>query len=70
MMTKLFADRLSEYNIPVFEIRPGIIKTDMTAKVTAKYNKLIAAGLTPLKRWGRPEDIAQAVVAIAKGFFP
>jgi NAD(P)-dependent dehydrogenase (short-subunit alcohol dehydrogenase family) len=67
MMTKLYADRLAEYGIGVFEIQPGIIATDMTKVVTAKYDKLIAEGLTPIKRWGQPEDIAKAVGAIAEG---
>ncbi|UCG47721.1 MAG: 3-ketoacyl-ACP reductase [Phycisphaerales bacterium] len=67
MMTKLYADRLAEYNIGVFEIRPGIIATDMTSGVKAKYDKLISEGLTPIKRWGRPEDVARAVGAIAEG---
>ena len=67
MMTKLYADRLAEYNIGVFEISPGIIATDMTRTVKDKYDKLIAEGLTPIKRWGQPEDIAQAVGAIAEG---
>ena len=67
MMTKLYADRLAEYNIAVFEIRPGIIATDMTAVVKDKYDKLIEEGLTPIKRWGRPEDVAKAVGAIAQG---
>lgn len=67
MMTKLYADRLAEYNIGVFEIRPGIIMTDMTSVVKDKYDKLIAEGLTPTKRWGYPEDIAKAVGAIAEG---
>ncbi len=67
MMTALYADRLAEYGIGVYEIRPGIIKTDMTKVVTAKYDKLIAEGITPIKRWGRPEDIALAVGAIAEG---
>jgi NAD(P)-dependent dehydrogenase (short-subunit alcohol dehydrogenase family) len=67
MMTALYADRLAEFGIGVFEIRPGIIKTDMTKVVTAKYDKLIAEGLTPIKRWGLPEDIAKAVGAIAQG---
>ena len=67
MMTKLYADRLAEYNIGVFEIRPGIIATDMTSVVKDKYDKLIAEGLTPIKRWGRPEDVAKAVGAIAQG---
>ncbi|MHC4213146.1 MAG: 3-ketoacyl-ACP reductase [Planctomycetota bacterium] len=67
MMTKLYADRLAEYDIGVFEIRPGIIATDMTKVVTEKYDKLIAEGLLPTKRWGQPEDVAQAVAAIAQG---
>ncbi len=67
MMTKLYADRLAEYNIGVFEISPGIIATDMTSAVKDKYDKLIAEGLTPIKRWGRPEDVAKAVGAIAEG---
>lgn len=61
MITKLFADRLSEYNINVYEIRPGIIYTDMTKTVKDKYDKLIANGITPIKRWGYPEDVAKAV---------
>jgi len=67
MMTKLYADRLAEYGIGVFEISPGIIATDMTSVVKDKYDKLIAEGLTPIKRWGLPEDIANAVGAIAEG---
>ena len=67
MMTKLYADRLAEFNIGVFEIRPGIIATDMTSVVKDKYDKLIAEGLTPIKRWGQPEDVAKAVGAIAEG---
>jgi len=67
MMTKLYADRLAEYGIGVFEISPGIIETDMTSVVKDKYDKLIAEGLTPTKRWGKPEDIAKAVGAIAEG---
>jgi 3-oxoacyl-[acyl-carrier protein] reductase len=67
MATKLYADRLAEYNIGVFEIRPGIIATDMTSAVKGKYDKLIAEGLTPIKRWGQPEDVAKAVGAIAEG---
>ena len=66
MVTALFADRLAQYNIGVFEIRPGIIATDMTSVVKEKYDKLIAEGLTPTRRWGRPEDIAKAVGAIAE----
>jgi 3-oxoacyl-[acyl-carrier protein] reductase len=69
MMTQLFAARLGEFNIPVYEVRPGIIKTDMTEGVTAKYDKLIAEGLTVQNRWGFPDDIGKAVAAIAKGDF-
>lgn len=67
MMTALYADRLAEFGIGVFEVRPGIIKTDMTKVVTEKYDKLIAEGLTPIQRWGLPEDIGRAVGAIAEG---
>jgi 3-oxoacyl-[acyl-carrier protein] reductase len=67
MMTMLYADRLAEFGIGVFEIRPGIIETDMTSVVKEKYDKLIADGVTPIKRWGQPEDIAKAVSAIAEG---
>lgn len=61
MITKLFADRLSAYNITVNEIRPGIIHTDMTKTVQEKYDGLIAGGLLPIARWGQPEDVAKAV---------
>ena len=67
MATKLYAARLGEHGIGVYEIRPGIIATDMTSSVKDKYDKLIAEGLTPIKRWGRPEDVAAAVAACAKG---
>jgi 3-oxoacyl-[acyl-carrier protein] reductase len=67
MMTKLYADRLAEYDIGVFEISPGIIETDMTRAVKEKYDRLIAEGLTPIKRWGKPGDVARAVGAIAEG---
>ena len=67
MMTMLYADRLAEYGIGVFEIRPGIIQTDMTSVVKEKYDKLIAEGITPIKRWGQPDDIAKVVGAIAQG---
>ena len=70
MATKLFAARLGEFNIPVYEICPGIIRTDMTAGVTEKYDKLIAAGLTIQERWGEAEDVGKAAVALALGFFP
>lgn len=70
MMTALFADRLAPHGINVYEVRPGIIATDMTSGVTSKYDALIADGLTPIRRWGQPEDIAAAVVALAEGAFP
>ena len=69
MMTKLFADRLAEHNITVNEIQPGIIKTDMIKTVINKYQGMINDGLTPIKRFGKPEDIGKAVVAIALGYF-
>jgi NAD(P)-dependent dehydrogenase (short-subunit alcohol dehydrogenase family) len=70
MATQLFAVRLGEYNIPVYEVRPGVIKTDMTAGVTAKYDQLIENGLCVQKRWGFPEDVGKAVASLAKGDFP
>jgi len=70
MLTKLFAVRLAEHGIGVFEIRPGVIQTDMTAGVTAKYDKLIDEGLTPIRRWGFPDDVGRAVSAVAVGAFP
>ncbi len=69
MMTKLYAVRLGEENIGVFEIRPGIIRTDMTAVVKDKYDRLIEGGLTPTKRWGEPQDIARVAVSLASGNF-
>ena len=70
MITKLFADRLAEYGIPVNEIRPGIIATDMTSGVKEKYDTLIDGGLLPIKRWGTPEDVAAAVIALCNGSLP
>ncbi len=70
MMTPLFAARLAEYGIQVFEIRPGIIETDMTGPVKEKYDRMIANGLTPIGRWGTPDDIGRAVIAVAQGSFP
>ena len=70
MMTTLFADRLADEGINVYEIRPGIIATDMTGPVRAKYDTLIADGLTPIRRWGEPGDVAAAVMAIATGALP
>ena len=67
MTTQLFADRLAEYGIPVFEVRPGIIQTDMTAGVMEKYQKLIDNGVTPIKRFGQPADVANCVAAAASG---
>ncbi len=69
MLTRLFADRLAEHGFPVNEIQPGIILTDMTNAVKDKYDPLIADGLTPIRRWGRPEDIGKAVAAIGLGYF-
>ena len=70
MATELFAARLAEYGINVYEIRPGIIRTDMTAAVTEKYEAMIAGGLLPISRMGTPEDIAGAVSAVASGALP
>ena len=70
MMTQLFAVRLAEYGIPVYEIRPGIIATDMTSKVKDKYDALIEGGITPIKRWGYPEDIAKAAYALTLDLLP
>jgi 3-oxoacyl-[acyl-carrier protein] reductase len=67
MATKLWAVRLSEVNIPVYEIRPGIIQTDMTAGVKDKYDKLIAEGILLQKRWGLPEDVAKTAAMMARG---
>jgi NAD(P)-dependent dehydrogenase (short-subunit alcohol dehydrogenase family) len=70
MLTPLYASRLAEHGINVYEIRPGVIATDMTGPVKEKYDKLIAEGLTPIKRWGIPEDIGKAVAAVALDAFP
>src|SRR5690606_18288840 len=70
MMTKLLAARLGEDNIPVYEVRPGIIDTDMTSGVKEKYDKLISEGLTIEKRWGTPEDIGRIVATLADGEIP
>lgn len=70
MMTSLFAARLAEFGINVYEIRPGVIATDMTSGVKEKYDQLIAQGAWPLQRWGQPDDIGRAVAAIARGDFP
>lgn len=70
MMTALFADRLADSGIRVYEIRPGIIETDMTQGVKPKYDALISNGLTPIRRWGQAEDVAKTVAAIAMGALP
>jgi NAD(P)-dependent dehydrogenase (short-subunit alcohol dehydrogenase family) len=70
MMTQLYAARLAEHGIRVYEVRPGIIETDMTAAVRDRYDRLIDEGLTPIRRWGRPEDIGRAVAAVAAGALP
>ncbi len=67
MASTVFADRLSKDGILVFEVRPGIIQTDMTAKIKDKYDKLISEGLVPQKRWGFPDDIGKAVASISRG---
>jgi len=67
MASAVFADRLSVENIRVYEVRPGIIQTDMTIKVKEKYDKMISEGLVPQNRWGIPEDIGKAVASIARG---
>ncbi|MBM1105714.1 3-ketoacyl-ACP reductase [Aurantibacter crassamenti] len=70
MMTQLFATRLGEYDIPVYELRPGVIETDMTAGVQEKYQKLVTEGLTVEPRMGLPKDVALAVTALVKGQIP
>jgi 3-oxoacyl-[acyl-carrier protein] reductase len=70
MMTALFAARLAEYGINVYEVRPGIIATDMTAGVKEKYDRLVEQGAWPIRRWGQPEDVGRAVAAIARGDLP
>jgi 3-oxoacyl-[acyl-carrier protein] reductase len=70
MMSRLWAVRLAEAGIPVYEVRPGIIRTDMTAGVATTYDTLIADGLVPEKRWGTPEDVGLAVAALARGELP
>lgn len=70
MSTTLYAERLAAAGINVYEIRPGIIETPMTAGVKEKYDRLLEGGVTPIRRWGQPEDIGKAVVAIAEGYLP
>jgi NAD(P)-dependent dehydrogenase (short-subunit alcohol dehydrogenase family) len=70
MANKLWAARLAAEGVQVFEVRPGIMATDMTEGVKEKYDKLIAEGLVPQGRWGTPEDVGLAVAAVVKGGFP
>lgn len=70
MATQLWATRLGEFDLPVYEVRPGVTKTDMTTGVTDKYDKLIADGLCVQKRWGFPDDVGKAVASLARGDFP
>lgn len=70
MATQLFAVRLGEFNIPVYEVRPGIISTDMTSGVKDKYDRMIEDGLCVTRRWGYPEDVGRAVAVLATGNFP
>ncbi|MBT8228254.1 MAG: 3-ketoacyl-ACP reductase [Dactylosporangium sp.] len=70
MAAQLWAARLAQIGIPVYEVRPGVIRTDMTSGVTTKYDRLIAEGLVPQHRWGEPEDVGRAVAALARGDFP
>lgn len=70
MLTPLYAARLAEYGIQVYEIRPGIMATDMTAPVKERYDQLISEGLTPIRRWGSAEDVGKAVAAIAMDLLP
>ena len=69
MATKLWAVRLAEYAIPVYEVRPGVVHSDMTKVVEEKYDRLIAGGLTLAPRWGEPDDVGRAVAALASGAF-
>jgi NAD(P)-dependent dehydrogenase (short-subunit alcohol dehydrogenase family) len=70
MASQLWAVRLAEFDIPVYEIRPGVIRTDMTAGVTEKYDRLIAEGLTLQPRWGVPEDVGKAAAMLVRGDLP
>ncbi|MEM9082761.1 MAG: 3-ketoacyl-ACP reductase [Planctomycetota bacterium] len=70
MASALYAARLGEHNIPVYEVRPGIIKTDMTSTVTDKYDKLFAEGIAVDRRWGSPDDVGKVVAALVRGDLP
>jgi 3-oxoacyl-[acyl-carrier protein] reductase len=70
MLTALYAARLAEHGIGVYEIRPGIVATDMTGPVKERYDALISGGITPIRRWGQPEDVGKAVLAVATDLLP
>jgi len=70
MMTSLFATRLGEFGIPVYEVRPGVIETDMTSGVKEKYDRLFGEGLSVQPRWGQPADVGKTVLALVKGLLP
>jgi 3-oxoacyl-[acyl-carrier protein] reductase len=70
MATQLWAARLGEFDLPVYEVRPGVIRTDMTSGVAGKYDKLLAEGLALQSRWGQPDDVGRAVAALVRGDFP
>jgi NAD(P)-dependent dehydrogenase (short-subunit alcohol dehydrogenase family) len=70
MLTQLFALRLADHGIRVFEVRPGVVETDMTAGARERYTQLIAEGLTPIRRWGTPADVGKAVAALVTGAIP
>ena len=70
MLSQLFAARLGPDGIPVYEVRPGVIRTDMTAGVTEKYDNLIKSGLFVQARWGLPDDVGKAVASLARGDMP
>jgi NAD(P)-dependent dehydrogenase (short-subunit alcohol dehydrogenase family) len=70
MMAKLFAVRFAPAGIVVYEVRPGLIKTPMTAVANERFERLLAQGLTPINRWGTPEDVGRAVATMAAGDLP
>jgi NAD(P)-dependent dehydrogenase (short-subunit alcohol dehydrogenase family) len=70
MVARCLALRLADDGIPVFEVRPGVIRTDMTAPVAARYSQRIAEGLSPIRRWGEPEDVARAIAGLLSGAIP
>ena len=69
MLTKLFACRLGEFNIPVYEVQPGITKTDMTKMMNEKYDKMLEEGLCLTARWGFPKDVGKIVTSLSRGDF-